>query len=380
MGLTGVYNDPVPEDAGVAVIRRAFDAGVTFFDTADAYGPHTNEVLLGKVKILLLLSLSKLEYAVFVLCSLRGGENGRCSAPVDPSERQIGRRAHRSSRPLALRQVPRERVQVATKCGIAGFDAGGLCVKGTPEYMGELKKLVEEGKVKYVGLSEASADTIRRAHAVHPITAVQMEWSLWTRDIEEDIIPLCRKITPSGSIIKLGFAYVMTLSLSYYILHVGPNCVIASGKVALLHPCWELGIGVVPYSPLGRGFFAGRAAVESLPSGSLLSKHPRYTGENLEKNKVLYTRLEILSTKYGCTPAQLALAWVLHQGDDVVPIPGTTKLKNFDDNIEAVKVKLSKEDLKEISAAVPAGEVAGSRIIGILEPYSWRVANTPPQK
>ncbi|VAI72533.1 unnamed protein product [Triticum turgidum subsp. durum] len=176
MGLTGVYNDPVPEDAGVAVIRRAFDAGVTFFDTADAYGPHTNEVLLGK----------------------------------------------------ALRQVPRERVQVATKCGIAGFDAGGMLVKGTPEYvrtcceaslerlamdyvdlyfqhridqsvpieetMGELKKLVEEGKVKYVGLSEASADTIRRAHAVHPITAVQMEWSLWTRDIEEDIIPLCRKI------------------------------------------------------------------------------------------------------------------------------------------------------------------------------------------
>ncbi|VAI84689.1 unnamed protein product [Triticum turgidum subsp. durum] len=236
MGLTGVYNDPVPEDAGVAVIRRAFDAGVTFFDTADAYGPHTNEVLLGK----------------------------------------------------ALRQVPRERVQVATKCGIA----------------------------------------------VHPITAVQMEWSLWTRDIEEDIIPLCR----------------------------------------------ELGIGVVPYSPLGRGFFAGRAAVESLPSGSLLSKHPRYTGENLEKNRVLYTRLEMLSTKYGCTPAQLALAWVLHQGDDVVPIPGTTKLKNLDDNIEAVKVKLSKEDLKEISAAIPAGEVAGSRIIGILEPYSWRVANTPPQK
>ncbi|KQJ96744.1 hypothetical protein BRADI_3g26900v3 [Brachypodium distachyon] len=145
------------------------------------------------------------------------------------------------------------------------------------ETMGELKKLVEEGKVKYVGLSEASADTIRRAHAVHPITAVQLEWSLWTRDIEEDIIPLCR----------------------------------------------ELGIGIVPYSPLGRGFFAGRAAVESIPSESLLSKHPRYTGENLEKNKALYTRLEKLSTKYGCTPAQLALAWVLHQGDDVVPIPGS---------------------------------------------------------
>ncbi|KAM0863303.1 hypothetical protein ACQ4PT_044683 [Festuca glaucescens] len=316
MGLTGVYNAPVPEDAGVAVIRRAFEAGVTFFDTADVYGPHTNEVLLGK----------------------------------------------------ALRQLPREKVQVATKCGIAGFDASGMCVKGSPEYvracceaslkrlavnyidlyflhridqlvpieetMGELKKLVEEGKVKYVGLSEASADTIRRAHAVHPVTAVQFEWSLWTRDIEEDIIPLCR----------------------------------------------ELGIGIVPYSPLGRGFFAGRAAVESIPSESLLSKHPRYTGENLEKNKVLYTRLEILSTKYGCSAAQLALAWVLHQGEDVVPIPGTTKLKNLDDNIGAVNVKLSKEDLEEISAAFPAGEVAGSRLMGILEPYSWRVANTPPPK
>ncbi|XP_015697450.1 probable aldo-keto reductase 1 [Oryza brachyantha] len=316
MGLTGVYNAPVAEEDGVAVIRRAFDAGVTFFDTADAYGPHTNEVLLGKV----------------------------------------------------LKQLPREKVQVATKFGIAGFDANGMLVKGTPDYvracceaslerlavdyidlyyqhridqsvpieetMGELKKLVEEGKVKYVGLSEASADTIRRAHAVQPITAVQMEWSLWTRDIEEEIIPLCR----------------------------------------------ELGIAIVPYSPLGRGFFAGRAAVQSIPSESLLSKHPRYNGENLEKNKVFYTRLEELATKYGCSPAQLALSWVLHQGDDVAPIPGTTKVKNLDDNIGAVKIKLSKEDLNVISSAVPAGEVAGSRVIGVLEPYSWRVANTPPPK
>nr|CAB3494654.1 unnamed protein product [Digitaria exilis] len=193
--------------------------------------------------------------------------------------------------------------------------------------MGELKKLVEEGKVKYVGLSEASADTIRRAHAVHPITAVQLEWSLWTRDIEEDIIPVCR----------------------------------------------ELGIGIVPYSPLARGFFGGRAAVES-------SKHPRYTGENLEKNKILYTRLQVLSKKYGCTPAQLALSWVLHQGQDVVPIPGTTKLKNLDDNIGAAKVKLNKEDVEEISSVVPAGEVSGSRLLGVLEPYSWRLANTPLPK
>jgi len=142
----------------------------------------------------------------------------------------------------------------------------------------------------------------------------------------------------------------------------------------------ELGIRIVPYSPLARGFFAGRAAVESVPSESLLSKHPRYTGENLEKNKVLYTRLEMLSKKYGCSPAQLALSWVLHQGEDVVAIPGTTKVKNLDDNIGAVKVKLSKENLEEISAAVPAGVVAGSRLLGVLEPYSWRLANTPLPK
>ncbi|KAG2537983.1 hypothetical protein PVAP13_9NG318073 [Panicum virgatum] len=299
MGLTGVYNAPVPEETGIAIIRHAFEAGITFFDTADAYGPHTNEVLLGK----------------------------------------------------ALKHFPREKVQVATKFVIAGFDVSGMRVKGTPDYvracceaslqrlavdyidlyyqhridqsvpieetMGELKKLVEEGKVKYVGLSEASADTIRRAHAVHPISAVQLEW--------------------------------------------------------------ELGIRIVPYSPLARGFFAGRAAVESVPSESLLAKHPRYTGENLEKNKVLYTRIEMLSKKYGCTPAQLALSWVLHQGEDVVAIPGTIKVKNLDD-IGAVKVKLSKENLEEISAAVPAGEVAGSRLLGVLEPYSWRLANTPLPK
>ncbi|KAL5231777.1 hypothetical protein ABZP36_030553, partial [Zizania latifolia] len=310
MGLTGVYNAPVSEEDGIAVVRHAFEAGVTFFDTADAYGPHTNEVLIGKVK-----------------------PEGRacCEASltrlaVDYIDLYYQHRIDQS--------VPIE------------------------ETMGELKMLVEEGKVKYVGLSEASADTIRRAHGVHPITAVQMEWSLWTRDTEEDIIPLCR----------------------------------------------ELGIGIVPYSPLGRGFFAGRAAVQSIPSESLLvklnshhffsieenpisinsapfqSKHPRYNGENLEKNKVLYTRLEKMSNKYGCSPAQLALYWVLHQGADVVPIPGTTKVKNLDDNIGAVKVKLGREGMKEISAAVPAGEVAGSRVIGILEPYSWRIANTPPPK
>ncbi|KAK9293330.1 hypothetical protein L1049_021322 [Liquidambar formosana] len=313
MGLSGVYNSPISDEEGITVIKDAFNKGITFFDTADIYGANANEVLVGK----------------------------------------------------ALKQLPREKVQLATKFGIVKVELSGMLVKGTPEYvrscceaslkrldveyidlyyqhrvdtsvpiedtMGELKKLVEEGKIKYIGLSEASPDTIRRAHAVHPITAIQMEWSLWTRDIEEEIIPLCR----------------------------------------------ELGIGIVPYSPLGRGFFGGKAIMESLPSNSSLATHPRFRAENLEKNRNLYTRIDNLAKKHGCTPAQLALAWILQQGDNVVPIPGTTKIKNLDDNIGSVKVNLTEEDLKEISDAVPINEVVGGRTYESMSPLSWNFANTP---
>ncbi|KHN43197.1 Putative aldo-keto reductase 1 [Glycine soja] len=207
MGLTGAYNDPLPEEEGISIIKHAFSKGITFFDTSDIYGPdHANEIVVGK----------------------------------------------------ALKQLPREKIQIATKFGITKIDSSGMVVKGTPEYarscceaslkrlgveyidlyyqhrvdlsvpieetIGELKKLVEEGKVRYIGLSEASPDTIRRAHAVHPITAVQMEWSLWTRDIEDEIIPLCK----------------------------------------------ELGIGIVPYSPLGRGFFGGKGVLETVSTVSSL--------------------------------------------------------------------------------------------------------------
>ncbi|XP_004302045.1 PREDICTED: probable aldo-keto reductase 1-like [Fragaria vesca subsp. vesca] len=319
MGLTGVYNSPVSDEDGISIIVAAFNKGITFFDTADVYGPHTNELLVGK----------------------------------------------------ALKQLPREKIQLATKFGVVfgGVDPPGVTAKGTPEYvrscceaslkrldvdyidlyyqhrvdtsvpieetMGELKKLVEEGKVKYIGLSEASPDTIRRAHAVHPVTALQMEWSLWTREIEEEVVPLCR----------------------------------------------ELGIGIVPYSPLGRGFFGGKAVVESLPSNSaLLSTHPRFIGENLEKNKNIYNRMESLAKKHQCLTAQLALAWVLHQGDDVVPIPGTTKIKNLDVNIGSLKVKLGEEDLKEVSGAVPLDQVAGERTYVTLRHLQWKFANTPPKK
>ncbi|KAH7543670.1 hypothetical protein FEM48_Zijuj02G0209900 [Ziziphus jujuba var. spinosa] len=142
----------------------------------------------------------------------------------------------------------------------------------------------------------------------------------------------------------------------------------------------ELGIGIVPYSPLGRGFFAGKAVVESLPADSFLVSHPRFLGENLNKNKIIYDRIETLARKHHCSPAQLALAWVLEQGDDVVPIPGTTKIKNLDDNIGSVRVKLTAEDLKEISDAVPIEEVAGSRTYGNMVKSSWNFANTPPKE
>ncbi|KAF5950975.1 hypothetical protein HYC85_012968 [Camellia sinensis] len=264
----------------------------------------------------------------------------------------------------ALKQLPREQVQLATKFGVVSIDWSRMEVKGTPDYvrqcceaslkrldvdyidlfythrvdisvpiedtmkMGELKKLVEEGKIKYIGLSEASVDTIRRAHAVHPITAVEMEYSLWTRDIEEDVIPLCR----------------------------------------------ELGIGIVAYSPLGQGFFGGKAVVENLPAESVLAMHPKFTGENLEKNKILYARFAELAAKHGCSPPQLALAWLLHQGNDVVPIPGTTKIKNLDANIGSVVVKLTHNDLKEISDAIPVNEVGGKKELNLLFKFTYRVS------
>ncbi|KAB1227462.1 putative aldo-keto reductase 1 [Morella rubra] len=229
------------------------------------------------------------------------------------------------------------------------------------ETIGELKKLVEEGKVKYLGLSEASPDTIRRAHAIHPITAVQMEWSLWTRDIEEETIPLCKLFSYGQLFLKLALMTILTCKKPL--------------KNAL--STWELGIGIVPYSPLGRGFFGGKGVVESMAANSNLAKHPRFQGDNLDKNRIIYTRIESLARKHRCTTAQLALAWVLHQGIDVVPIPGTTKMKNLDDNIGSLMVKLTEEDLKEISNAVPIEEIAGGRSFHAGE-LIWNFANTPP--
>uniref|UniRef100_A0A2N9GZH0 NADP-dependent oxidoreductase domain-containing protein n=1 Tax=Fagus sylvatica TaxID=28930 RepID=A0A2N9GZH0_FAGSY len=258
MGMSEAYGPPKPEQDMIALIHHAIHTGITFFDTSDVYGPFTNEILLGK--------------------AFKGGV--------------------------------REKVELATKFGgVRSVDGKWECpwrsslrnldfFSPVNYKIGELKKLVEEGKIKYIGLSEASASTIRRAHAVHPITAVQLEWSLWSRDVEEEIIPTCR----------------------------------------------ELGIGIVAYSPLGRGFFSsGPKIVENLPNDDFRKYLPRFQTENMEHNKTIFERVNDIATKKGCTPSQLALAWVHHQGKDVCPIPGTTKIENFNENIGALSVKLTPE-------------------------------------
>jgi aryl-alcohol dehydrogenase-like predicted oxidoreductase len=312
MGLSAFYGAPKPENEAIALIHHAIHSGVTLLDTSDIYGPETNEVLLGK----------------------------------------------------ALKDGVREKVELATKFGIS-YAEGKREVRGDPEYvraaceaslkrldiacidlyyqhrvdtrvpieitMGELKKLVEEGKIKYIGLSEASASTIRRAHAVHPITAVQIEWSLWTRDVEEEIIPTCR----------------------------------------------ELGIGIVAYSPLGRGFFAsGPKLVENLEKDDFRKALPRFQEENLDHNKIVYEKVCAISEKKGCTPGQLALAWVHHQGDDVCPIPGTTKIENLKQNIGALSVKLTPEEMTELEAIAQPGFVKGDRYSNMIP--TFKNAETPP--
>jgi len=199
--------------------------------------------------------------------------------------------------------------------------------------VGELKKLVEEGKIRHIGLSEASPSTIRRAHAVHPITAVQLEWSLWTRDAEEEVIPTCR----------------------------------------------ELGIGIVPFSPLGKGFFtSGPKIVENLADNDFRRTLPKFQGENLEHNKKMYDRVNEMARKKGCTVSQLALAWVHHQGDDVCPIPGTTKVENFNQNVGALSVKLTAEDMAELETIASADAVKGDRYGAAIMAHTWRYADTPP--
>ena len=297
MGMSDFYAGR-DEAESMATLERALERGISFFDTADVYGPNTNEELVGRF--------------------LRG---------------------------------KRDRVVLATKFGnVRGANGAWRGVNGRPEYVrqscdaslkrlgvdyidlyyqhrvdatvpiedtiGAMADLVREGKVRYLGMSEAAAATIRRAHAVHPISALQTEYSLWTRDVEDAILPT-------------------------------------------LH---ELGIGFVPYSPLGRGFLTGRfRTIDDLPGDDVRRSHPRFQGENFERNLKLVDRICDLAREKGCTASQLALAWVLAQGEDIVPIPGTKRRAYLEENIGALHLQLTADDLRRIDEAAPNGATAGGR-------------------
>ncbi|XP_008222725.1 PREDICTED: probable aldo-keto reductase 2 [Prunus mume] len=312
IGMSGFYDAPKPDADMISLIHHAIDSGVTFLDTSDFYGPFTNEILLGK--------------------ALKGGLREKVELATKFGIYLVDKKREVRGDPAYVRAAAEDSLK---RLGVDSVDLyyqhridTTVPIEVT---VGELKKLVEEGKVKYIGLSEASASTIRRAHAVHPITAVQLEWSLWSRDAEAEIVPTCR----------------------------------------------ELGIGIVAYSPLGRGFFSsGAEFVKNLSHDDSRKDHPRFQSENVEHNKALFERVSDLAARKGCTPSQLALAWVHHQGNDVCPIPGTTKIENFNQNIGALSLKLTPEELAELDSFASADAVKGGRYQSGFS--TWKNSETPP--
>ncbi|KAL3820114.1 hypothetical protein ACJIZ3_006019 [Penstemon smallii] len=308
MSMSAFYGPPKPEPDMIKLIHHAISSGITFLDTSDVYGPHTNEILIGKA-----LKLDgireKVELATKFGCRFVDGKMDVCG---DPS--YVRAACEASLKRLDVNCIDlyyQHRIDTRLPIEIT---------------IGELKKLVEEGKIKYIGLSEASASTIRRAHAVHPITAIQLEWSLWSRDSEQDIIPTCR----------------------------------------------ELGIGIVAYSPLARGFFSsGPNLIQTFSEQDSRKDFPRFQPENMEHNKKSFDLVKEMATKKGCTPSQLALAWVHNQGNDVCPIPGTTKIENLNENIGALAVKLTPQDMADLDFVVK-----GERYMPSIR--TWENSDTPP--
>jgi aryl-alcohol dehydrogenase-like predicted oxidoreductase len=297
MGMSEFYAG-ADEAESIATIHRAVELGVAFIDTADMYGPFRNEELVGR-------ALRGRREKV-VLATKFGNVRG-----PDKSFRGIDGRPEyvRQACDASLKRLGVDRIDLYYQHRVDPK----VPIEDT---VGAMAELVRAGKVRYLGLSEAAPSTIRRAHAVHPISALQTEYSLWSRDPEDEILPTVR----------------------------------------------ELGIGFVPYSPLGRGFLTGRfRKPEDLPPDDYRRSSPRFQGENFQKNLRLVERVREIAKEKGVKPAQLALAWVLHQGKDVAPIPGTTARTHLEENVAAAAVALSREDLARIDAAAPKGAAAGDR-------------------
>lgn len=298
MGMSEFYG-PTDEKSSVETIDRAVELGITMFDTADMYGPFRNEELVGR-------ALRGKRDRVIIATKF-----GNVRDPNDPTKRSI------SGTPEYVRQACDASLR---RLGVETIDLyyQHRVDTHTPieETVGAMSDLVLAGKVRYLGLSEAASDTIRRAHKVHPISALQSEYSLWSRDPEGGVLDTCR----------------------------------------------ELGIGFVPYSPLGRGFLTGRIkSIDDLAADDFRRASPRFQGTNFQTNLDLVERVEAIARAKGCTPAQLALAWVLAQGDDIVPIPGTRHVSRLEENVGALQVTLSAEDLRRIDAVAPKGAAAGER-------------------